>query len=109
MDLALLASHPDNKAIMKAYETSSNNLRLHNYKNTMKRISGGTVIRDELFEFGYLSDYSLLNIDTDGIVRMRHTQAVILKMYDSFNFENNSYSLLPCIKEDYYDKLLFTL
>jgi mannosyltransferase OCH1-like enzyme len=109
LDLALLASHPDNKAIIKTYNTVLTNIKLHNYSNSIKRISSGSVIRDELFELGFLSDYVLLNIDSDDIVRMKHTQEVILKKYNSYEFENSAYHLLPCIKEDYMDRSLFII
>jgi len=107
MDLAILASHKNNHGIEKAFNIATLNLKLKKYKNSLKRITGGTVIRDELFNLGYLSDFALLHIDEDHIIRMKHTQAIICKKYVSFDKENSKFYLLPDITNDYKNNTLF--
>ena len=107
MNLALLTSHPDNPAINRALDTASANLVSHEYCNQPSRITGGTVIRDELFNIGYLSDYVHLNMDTEHNVKLKHNQKLVLKKYDSFEFENFTNKLLPDILLDYTQRLLF--
>jgi len=107
IDLSLLASHSGNVAIERAFKTSTDNLISHKYPNSLYRVSGGSVIRDELFEIGFLSDYVLLNIDSDHIIRMKHTQAIICKKYDSFEYENSLNYLLPDFTIDFQERLLY--
>ena len=107
MNLALLASHQDNPAINRALDTASANLVSHNYCNQPSRITGGTIVRDELFNIGYLSEYVHLNMDTDDNVILKYNQKIVLKKYDSFEFENYTNHLLPDIVLDYTHHLLF--
>jgi hypothetical protein len=107
MDLSILASHPNNPGIKNAFDTATSNLCLSKYTNTLNRITGGTVIRDELFNIGYLSDFTLLHIDTDHIIRMKHTQAIICKKYLSYDNENTTNHLLPNILIDFQEKILY--
>jgi hypothetical protein len=107
LELALLASHPDNYAINKAFDFATNNLRLKNYQDLAKRITGGLVLRDELAFVGYKIDYVKLFIDENHIVRLKHNFNLILKKYESFDKENELYNLLPCVLSDYRNKLLF--
>jgi len=107
MNLALLTSHPNNPAINRALEVASINLISNDYCNQLSRITGGTIVRDELFNVGYLSDYVHLNIDTENNVMLKHNQKIVLKKYDSFDFENYTNGLLPDIMLDYTQRLLF--
>ena len=107
LDLSILASHPNNPGIELSFNKSTNNLLFHKYPNSINRITGGTVIRDELFNIGFLSDYVALHIDTEHIIRMKHTQAIICKKYESFDFENSSNNLLPDIKLDFDEQLIY--
>ena len=83
------------------------NLLSKKYHDRLSRITGGTVIRDELFDIGFLSDYVLLHIDTDHIIRMKHTQDIICKKYESFDNENITNYLLPDITIDYQEKIMY--
>ena len=107
MDLSLLVSHPNNPGIKKALDYARNNLINHNYCNTFKRITSGTVLRDELFNVGYLSDYAVCNIDPDHNVKLKHSSTIILKKYPSFDKENITHNLLPDVTLDYQEHLLF--
>jgi mannosyltransferase OCH1-like enzyme len=107
MDLSLLVSHPDNPAIESSFKIATDNLSLKIYPHNLDRITGGSIIRDELFMLGYLADYTKVDIDSDHIVRMKHTQAIICKKYTSYDKENNSYHLLPDITIDFQEKILY--
>jgi mannosyltransferase OCH1-like enzyme len=107
MELALLASHPNNPGVENAFNKATNNLQSKSYPDTLKSITGGTVLRDELFNLGYLSDYAVANIDTDHIIRMRHTQTIICKKYSTYDVENDIFGLLPDITIDYQEKILY--
>lgn len=107
MDLSMLASHHENPGIKNALEVATSNLCLSKYTNTLNRITGGTVIRDELFNIGYLSDFALLHVDIDHIIRMKHTQTIICKKYQSYNNENTTNNLLPDIIIDFQEKILY--
>jgi mannosyltransferase OCH1-like enzyme len=107
IELAVLISHPDNLGIKKAFELATSNLKFKNYLDTAKRITGGTVIRDELAFIGYKTDYVKLFIDENHIVRLKHNFNIVLKKYESFDKENELYSLLPCVLSNYRKKLLY--
>lgn len=107
MDLSILASHPENPGILKAFDIATSNLLFKKYPNVLNRITGGTVLRDELFNIGFLSDFAVLHIDTDHIIRMKHTQAIICKKYTSYNNENITNNLLPDILNDYHEKKIY--
>lgn len=107
LELAILGSHPNNPGISSAFNTATENLCHKTYTNIPSRITGGTVIRDTLFNYGYLSDYVKLNIDTDHIIRMKHTQDIICKKYASYENENNLFHLLPSITDDFKEGRLY--
>jgi mannosyltransferase OCH1-like enzyme len=107
LELALLISHPDNYAINKSFEISTNNLRLKNYQDLASKITGGLLLRDQLALVGYITDYVLLFIDENHIVRLKHNFNLVIKKYNSYDKENELYNLLPCILSDYRNKLLF--
>jgi hypothetical protein len=107
LDLSILASHKSNPAINDAFKLATDNLLSKKYHDRLSRITGGTVIRDELFDIGFLSDYVLLHIDTDHIIRMKHTQDIICKKYESFDNENITNYLLPDITIDYQEKIMY--
>jgi len=107
LELALLASHPNNPGVTAAFEVATKNLKYHNYCDVAKRITGGTVIRDELFSIGYLSNFVKLFIDHYHTVRLKHSLVVVLKKYKSYDKENEIFGLLPCILNDYNKKILY--
>jgi len=108
IDLSILASHSNNPGIENALNVAIDNLLNKIYPGSLKRITSGTVLRDELFNIGYLSDYVLLNIDTDHIIRMKHTQAIICKKYLSYDDDNSVFGLLPDITIDYQEQILYS-
>ena len=107
IELALLASHADNFAINKAFETATNNLKNKNYSTSAKQITGGTVIKDELSKLGFHIDIVQLFIDENHIVRLKHNFNIVLRKYSSFDKENELYQLLPCILSDYKTNMLY--
>jgi mannosyltransferase OCH1-like enzyme len=107
MDLSILVSHPNNPGVKKSFNTATDNLINHRYPNGITRITGGTVLRDELFNIGYLSDYTSLHIDPEHIIRMKHTQAIICKKYESFDHEDDTNHLLPDISLDFKEKIIY--
>jgi mannosyltransferase OCH1-like enzyme len=107
IELALLASHPNNPGVTMAFKKATTNLQLKNYCDSASKITGGTVIRDELFEIGYLSNFVKLHIDQYNIVRLKHNNIVVLKKYKSFDRENELYELLPNVLYEYNSKTLY--
>jgi len=107
IELALLISHPNNYVINKAFTLATNNLKFKNYCDNPKKITGGTVLRDELNSLGFTIEYILMFIDNDHIVRLKHNFNIVLKKYNTFDEENKLYNLLPCILDDYKSKTLF--
>ena len=107
LELALLVSHPDNYGVNKAFDIATNNLKFKNYCEEAKKITGGTVMRDELANIGFKSEYVLMYIDSNHIVRLKHNFNIILKKYNTFDKENDLYNLLPCILTDYNKKILY--
>jgi mannosyltransferase OCH1-like enzyme len=107
IELALLVSHPNNYAINKAFETATYNLRFKNYLDSAKKITGGMVLRDELAKINYKIEDTDMFIEPSHIVRLKHNFNIILTKYKSFDKENELYSLLPCVLNDYRNNLLF--
>jgi hypothetical protein len=108
MDLSLLASHPNNKGIENAFNVATTQLNNHDYAIDQLEITSGRVLGNELFYLGYLCSYALLVLDNNVIrFRDREKQKVVLKIYKSFDKENNSNYLLPDISLDWKEKVIF--
>lgn len=107
IELALLASHPNNFSINDAFKIVTNNLISKNYMNSAKEITGGIVIKNELSKLGFSIDIVQLFIDENHIVRLKHNYNIVLRKYPSFNRENELFHLLPCILHDYNKYILF--
>lgn len=107
LELALLISHPNNDGIQKAFELSTINLKLKNYCDDPKKITGGTVFYDKLLSMGITIDFANMFIDSNHIVRLKNNFNIIIKKYISFDKENDLYNLLPCILDDYDKRVLY--
>jgi len=107
IEQALLVSHRDNLAIKNGFNTATKNLNYKNYCENASRITGGTILRDELLNYGYEIKYVKLFIDNSHIVRLKHSQVIILKKYESYDKENNLFGLLPSVLFDYDKKILY--
>ena len=107
IELSLLVSHNQNPAIKNAFNLATKNLKYHNYCDEAKKITGGAVVRDELYKYGYLTNFVKLFIDNYHTVRLKHSMVVILKKYKSFDIENQIFGLLPSVMYDYNKKILY--
>lgn len=109
MDLSLLASHPNNKGIKNAFEVATQQLITHDYTIDHLEITSGRLLGNELFYLGYLTTFSLLVLDKNRTVKFREfeNEKDVLKIYKSFDKENNTYYLLPDIKLDWQERLIY--
>ena len=107
MDLSLLASHQDNPAIKNTFEKATINLINKDYKNNYSEITSGKLLTDELFNLGYLVNFTLLYMDKEDNIRLRGNEMLIQKIYKSFSKENMTHSLLPDIVTLWNQKLIY--
>ena len=107
MDLSLLASHQDNPAIKNTFEKATINLINKDYKNNYSEITSGKLLTDELFNLGYLVNFTLLYMDKEDNIRLRGNEMLIQKIYKSFSKENITHSLLSDIVTLWNQKLIY--
>ena len=110
LDLSLLASQPNNPAIKNALNYATNNLINNQYGIDYLEITSGRVLGNELFYLGYLAEFSLLVLDSNNNInfRDRANKKLVTKIYKSFDKENITHYILPDIKLDWNEKLVYT-
>jgi len=107
IDLSLLASHADNPGIKNAFNEATARLSKKYYGEDYDEITGGKLLGIHLFYLGYLTEYSLLTIDNDNIVKLRKNNKEILKIYPSFFKENISNGLSPDPTIEWREDILY--
>jgi hypothetical protein len=107
MDLKLLISHPENIAILNTFNRATDQLIYKMYGDDHIDITSGRVLGEELFNLGYLMNFSLVFLDKDNIVKSRIHKKLICNNYKSFERENNIFNLLPDIEPFWKEKLIF--
>jgi len=110
IDFSLLASQPNNPAIQNALKYATNNLINNEYGIDYLEITSGRVLGNELFYLGYLAEFSLLVLDSNNNINFRNkaNKKLVSKIYKSFDKENITHSILPDIKLDWNEKLIYT-
>jgi len=107
IDLSLLVSHPDNLAILNSFNTATKNLLNKDYKDNPHAITGGKLLGDQLFNLGYLVNFTLMYMDKEDNIRLRGNEMLIAKIYKSFPKENFTHNLLPDIRTLWNEKLIY--
>jgi hypothetical protein len=107
MDLGLLASHNENKAIMNSFNKATTHLLEKDYKDVPSAITGGKLLGDELFNLGYLVNFTIMYMDKEDNIRLRGNEMLIAKIYKSFSKENFTHNLLPDIGPLWDQKLIY--
>jgi hypothetical protein len=78
-----------------------------NQEKILRKSEMKDIFSDELAKINYKIEDTDMFIEPSHIVRLKHNFNIILTKYKSFDKENESYSLLPCVLSDYRNNLLF--